>query len=400
MKMKHLKQLYVMAVMLPGITLHAQSVMKTMKRLPDTGAGIGYSAAPGEDGEISIQPPFFIIHGNGTITDTVTGLMWQQGDGGEMTIENARLYCDTLTLGGYTDWRLPELRESFSILNHRYANPALDAAIFTKTAAEYWWTADVQANDTGKIWVTNAGGGAGNHPKTETVSAGGAKKFHVRALRSVYQPLVLKERFSGHGNGTVTDGLTGLIWRAQASPDSVTWENALWYADSCTFGGFTDWRLPNIKELQSMTDLKLVNPCLNKTYFQPSGRKYWSSTTLPNQTQSAWYLDNRYGITTYDNKTRKNCFFLVRSDTVAPALNRQSPGVSSGVYPNPFADIIYLNVSNHSVFYELADMAGRVLMSGRISGQLSLSHLPEGCYLLRLSGENDQVIRIIKQSDR
>lgn len=63
--------------------------------------------------------------------------MWQQTDGGEMTIENAIIYCGTLTLGGHTDWRLPDAQEGFSILNMQYANPAIDTKIFTKTAAEY-----------------------------------------------------------------------------------------------------------------------------------------------------------------------------------------------------------------------------------------------------------------------
>jgi hypothetical protein len=64
-----------------------------------------------------INAPSYKINGNGTITDNVTGLMWQQTDGGEMTFERALVYCDTLTLAGYTDWRLPTNHELFSILN-------------------------------------------------------------------------------------------------------------------------------------------------------------------------------------------------------------------------------------------------------------------------------------------
>ena len=146
----------------------AQSVSKTMKHLPDTGETMSYTTAPGEDNDFTINPPFFILNGNGTVTDTVTGLMWQQSDGGEMTYERAITYCDTLTLGGFTDWRLPNPHESFSILNHQFANPSMDATVFTTTLAEYWWTSIRQANDTTKIGVTNAGGGIGNLPKLET----------------------------------------------------------------------------------------------------------------------------------------------------------------------------------------------------------------------------------------
>ena len=106
----------------------AQSVSKTMLRLPDTGETTKYTTTAGEDADYSINPPYFTINGDGTVTDTVTGLMWQQTDGGEMTIENARIYVDSLTLGGHSDWRLPSAFESFSILNEQHVNPAVDPA--------------------------------------------------------------------------------------------------------------------------------------------------------------------------------------------------------------------------------------------------------------------------------
>ena len=71
---------------------NAQSVIKSMLRLPDTGANQSYTTTFGEDNDYNINIPFFIDHKNGTLTDTVTGLMWQKTDGGEMTIENAIIY--------------------------------------------------------------------------------------------------------------------------------------------------------------------------------------------------------------------------------------------------------------------------------------------------------------------
>ena len=174
----------------------AQSATKSMLRLPDTGQKNGYTNTFGEDNDYSINLPYYIDNKNGTITDTITGLMWQQTDGGEMTIENARIYCDTLILSTFTNWRLPNAHEAFSILNLQNNNPALDILYFTKTAAEYWWTSDKQSNDITKIWVTNAGGGIGNHQKTETISAGGTKSYHVRAVRSVQPIISIPNRFS------------------------------------------------------------------------------------------------------------------------------------------------------------------------------------------------------------
>ncbi|MFZ4621617.1 MAG: DUF1566 domain-containing protein, partial [Bacteroidota bacterium] len=146
-----------------------------IKKLPDTGQVTSYTSTYGEDADYSINIPSFTANGNGTVTDNTTGLMWQQTDGGEMTIEKASTYCDTLTLGGYTDWRLPTGLESFSILNHDKLNPAMDVTYFPKTIAEYWWTSERRADDATKAWATNAGGGIGAHPKSETISAGGTK---------------------------------------------------------------------------------------------------------------------------------------------------------------------------------------------------------------------------------
>ena len=299
----------------------AQSTTKTMKRLPDTGETTSYTNTFGEDADFNIYPPFFLINGNGTVTDTVTGLMWQQVDGGEMTIENAVIYCDTLTLGGYTDWRLPTAHEAFSIQNMQYANPSLNTSVFPITGAEYWWSSNKQANDATKVWCTNAGGGIGNHPKTETISAGGTKKFHVRAVRGIFIPEPIANHFTDNGNGTITDNVTNLVWQKIHSTDSLNWEQSLTYADTATIGGYTDWRLPNIKELQSINDENLINPSVNSSFFSNVGvNKFWSSTSLPNQTAKAWYLSTQFGITTYDAKTVKHYIYCVRGDqtTILP----------------------------------------------------------------------------------
>lgn len=299
----------------------AQTVLNTMRRLPDTGQTQSFTNTPGEDADYLQNPPFFQLHGDGTVTDTVTGLMWQQTDGGEMTVENAVAYCDNLTLGGYTNWRLPTAQEAYSILNQGKSNPALDLAVFGNTGAEYWWTSERDATNANKVWVVNKGGGIGNHLKTETISAGGNKKIHVRAVRDVVTPIPVSSHLTDNGDGTVTDNLTRLIWQKTPAPDSMTWENALVYAENLSLAGAGDWRLPNIKELQSLNDEDLANPSVDAGFFPAIGvAKYWSGTTLFNQTVRAWYLDTRFGITTYDPKTAQNRIICVRGNSeVAPS---------------------------------------------------------------------------------
>ena len=245
----------------------AQSITKTINLLPDTGQTSSYTSTFGEDNDYTINSPSYTNNGNWTITDNVTGLMWQQVDGGEMTIENAATYCNNLVLGGFSDWRLPSPMESFSILNHQNNNPAMNTAFFTASLAEYWWTNTHQAGDTTKVWCTNAGGGIGNHPKSETISAGGIKKFHVRAVRNISIPTTIANHFTDNGNGTITDNLTQLIWQKNPNTTVQTWENALAYAENISLGTATDWRLPNIKELQSLNEESVTNPSVNVVFF-------------------------------------------------------------------------------------------------------------------------------------
>lgn len=378
--------------------LTAQSIKKTMLRLPDTGQNISYTNTFGEDNDYNFNTPLFRVNGNGTVTDSVTGLMWQQTDGGEMTIENAIIYCDTLTLAGYSDWRLPNAHEAFSILNHQNTRPAMEDNIFVTTSAEYWWTVDRQVNDVSKIWVTNAGGGIGNHPKNETISAGGAKQIHVRAVRDTRTPTIVLNHFTNNGNGTITDNLTNLVWQQTALPDSLTWENALNYADTFSIAGINDWRLPNIKEIQSINDESRINPSVNTTYFQNIGvGRFWSSTTLPNQTSKAWYLDTHFGITTYQTKTSRLNVLLVRGSGQSLTGVIETPlRKNILVYPNPFKDFIKLTTKSR-YGYELLNSIGEVLYSGNEIETQDFSLLPNGIYFLKMTGETTTYEKLIKQ---
>ncbi len=332
MTTNHCYNRYVLAILLTvsiawsqqRASLSAAASQVVMKKLPDTGQTTSYTSTFGEDADYSINIPSFTANGDGTVIDNTTGLMWQQTDGGEMSIEKATVYCDTLTLAGYTDWRLPTGLESFSILNHDKLNPAMDVTYFPKTTAEYWWTGERRADDATKVWATNAGGGIGAHPKSETISAGGTKHFHVRAVRTVKLPASVSSRFVDNGNGTVTDRSLGLMWQKIQPAETFAWEKALAYSESLSLGGYTDWRLPNINELNSLNDASLTKPSIDKTVF-PSAviGRYWSSTSQFNTAANAWFLDAEFGIVSYDAKTVPYNLFCVRgsADGAVGAVN-------------------------------------------------------------------------------
>ena len=258
--LKNITLIVITCLSLSGLT--AQTFIPY--KLPDTGQTEHYTATYGEDADYLINPPSFTDNGNGTITDNITGLMWQKTDGGEMTYENAAVYCENLVLGGCSDWRMPTSHELFGILNHQQLNPALDTLYFTRTSAEYWWSCDKQIDNPMNIWVTNAGGGIGAHPKTETISAGGTKHFNVRAVRNqTTNPFV---RFKDNGNETITDMISGLMWQKNTNTAGMTWEQALSYCENLSLAGYSDWRMPNIKELQSLNNELLKSPSVDTSF--------------------------------------------------------------------------------------------------------------------------------------
>ena len=371
--------------MLFSAAINAQPVLKTMMRLPDTGQTTSYTTTFGEDADYNFNTPAFILSGNGTVIDTITTLMWQQTDGGEMTIENAIIYSDTLTLGGYTNWRLPNCHELFSILNHGRVNPAIDTNYFTHTLAEYWWSSQRQANDLTKVWVTNAGGGVGYHPKTETISASGIKRFHIRAVRDVVAPTILANHFIDNGDGTTTDLVTDLTWQQIPSSDSLTWEQALTLADTSSYASFTNWRMPNIKELQSINDESLINPSINQFFFSGVNvNHYWSSTSLPNQTTKAWYFDTHFGITTYEFKTNKLYLLCVRGGNLTTGINENSIAQNNlSIFPNPSKGIITIVSENNIDELKITNIHGQVIFQATPKAKnISLKLSTSGIFLI------------------
>jgi len=119
-------------------------------------------------------------------------------------------------------------------------------------------------------------------------------------------------RFTDNGNGTVTDNLTRLIWMKNANAffEPKNWADALTTANSLASGsgGLTDgsqpgdWRLPNVRELQSLADLGRSNPALPDNPFTNVQTSYWSSTTLASATDYAWIVYFSVGSGSTTNK--------------------------------------------------------------------------------------------------
>ena len=131
-------------------------------------------------------------------------------------------------------------------------------------------------------------------------------------------------RFTDNGDGTVTDNLTGLIWLKDTNcRGQRTWADALSDCNTLNSGECEltdgssegDWRLPNIKELQSLIDYGQATPALPSGYydfFTPTIGIYWSNTTDADDTGNAWYVALSHGYVYYEGKTYDHYVWPVR----------------------------------------------------------------------------------------
>lgn len=132
-------------------------------------------------------------------------------------------------------------------------------------------------------------------------------------------------RFTIHNDGTVTDNQTGLMWlrcslgqnwngsTCNGSSRNYDWEEALDAAENASDASYSDWYLPNIKELESIVELACVSPSINEVIFpnSPSNR-YWSSSPSITNSQYARELDFDNGNAGSYIKTGVNRIYHVR----------------------------------------------------------------------------------------
>ncbi len=273
--------------------------------------------------------PSYTDNGDGTVTDNVTGLMWQNtldhnGDG-TIDVNDKLAYDDILALpntcatGGHTDWRVPTIKEQYSLM--MFSGKDISGYAGTDTAGltpfintkffgyNYGDTdagermIDVQCAST-NVFVGNStvqmvfgvNFADGRIKGYGSSMIGQAKKFNYLLCRgnSTYG----NNSFTDNSDGTITDAATGLMWMQDDSQVSMNWKDALSFAENFTFAGNSVWRLPNAKELQSIVDYTrspqttssaAIDPLFNCTQITNEASEvdypfYWSSTTHANMT--------------------------------------------------------------------------------------------------------------------
>lgn len=268
--------------------------------------------------------PSYEDNGDGTVTDMVTGLMWQQsfdhnGDG-SIDADDKLSYADILAVvnttstGGHNDWRVPTIKEMYSLMmfsgkdiSSVEGDDTTGLTPFINTTYFDFAYGDTKAGErlidvqcaTTAVYVSNevdqtvfgVNLADGRIKGYGTEMMGQDKSFNYLLVRG--RETYGINDFSDNGDGTISDNATGLMWTQNDSGTGMVWKDALSYAENFEFGGYTDWRLPDAKELQGILDYTkspattnsaTIDDAFNSTVIKNEAGEddypwYWSSTT-------------------------------------------------------------------------------------------------------------------------
>ncbi len=242
------------------------------------------------------------------VADYNTGLMWQKvPSSASYNWQEAVDYCEDLELGSYDDWRIPSNKELYSISNFATGWPYLDTDVFDLASGEV--TKDEQFWSSNYYYVGTTHNGAPSafgvnhvtgHIKAYPAEAGGLMGNYVRAVRGDEYGI---NELTDNGDGTITDAATELMWAQSDFGLAIDWGTALTLADTISWAGYSDWRLPDVKELQGLVDYSGAFPAIDPMFssipiVNEAGTDdfgyYWTSTSAlfqeGNPYYYAWYV--------------------------------------------------------------------------------------------------------------
>ena len=287
----------------------------------------------GQDAHFTGNVPSYTLSTDGLTTlDNVTGLTWQKSpdtneDGAidsldKMTLAEAQAQPAALNAaryGGYDDWRLPSIKELYSLIHFMGTDvgpeadpdtltPFLDRDAFdfgygdtaagervidAQFASSTQYVSTVMLGDAALFGVNFADGRIKGYDLVNAMTGPGDAVFYVRCVRG--DPYGEND-LADNGDGTLTDRATALMWTQEDSAQGMNWQAALVWAQSRNAEGYLghdDWRVPNAKELQSLVDYTrspdttesaAIDPLFTSTGITNEAGDadfpyYWTSTT-------------------------------------------------------------------------------------------------------------------------
>jgi hypothetical protein len=279
-------------------------------RLPDSGQFRETTWVRGEDRDYERNPMSFSISEDGAIIiDNNTGMMWERhlnwqwekttppkgdwrpqdvfsykdGEPRRRPYHEGVQYCKQLRLGGYNDWRMPNMKEGHTIAHYAAARPTIDTRYFKDVDPGIpgygdrgkggMWAGPIAPDHNNSGWHLGfIDGHFMGYPR------GGYKT--TRCVRADDMGGYFLPDYIVNGDGTVTENVAKLMWVQETKSGLLDWEEALQYCGDLQFAGYGDWKLPSNKEMTSIVDLTKQKPALDAKVFPDTDYKafYWSRT--------------------------------------------------------------------------------------------------------------------------
>ena len=258
-----------------------------------------------------------------TVTDNNLGLMWQDNTdvttitkqwvtSANFTSANyndtigntATTYCANLSIGVDNDWRLPTTTELMTITYKGTSNPAIHPAfVNANDIADIYWTSTSSTYDSSKAGYVLFLNGH-NYSDYKNTSK------YVRCVRGSLPAPVSKTLTRDNTTGTVSDDTTNLMWQDDTIVGSTGLYVSIDYCEALSLGGYNNWRLPNVHELNSITD---TSQSLYKAYpvfLNTKSLSYWSSTNYDVNPTVAWTVSFNSGSIGFGSKVSGSLVYI------------------------------------------------------------------------------------------
>ena len=269
---------------------------------------------------------------NNIVTDHITNLEWQDTSIRNLDWFGSRDYCNSLTLDG-DGWRLPTIRELDSIINYSKSHDTVDD-IFQSNPGGNYWSLTPYAYNSSKAWTVRFVNWGYSFPtdKTNDIVETVNPETNATSYTYYYVRCVRGEAYGNpnlhRSDDIVTDRATGLEWQdnSQVKWTKKKWIDAITFCENLSLNLYTDWRLPNQKELLTITDRSEYNPAIDTSVFQNIATStstytpsYWSSTTRePLERIQAWHVSFKIGHSYYNDKNNTSEYVRCVRENIPP----------------------------------------------------------------------------------
>jgi hypothetical protein len=137
-------------------------------------------------------------------------------------------------------------------------------------------------------------------PKPKTVTSSRVERSKGEWDKRIYRG---ERSYSKFSTNLVKDNFTNLVWQKSGSSNSMNWESAKKYCENLSLDGYSDFRLPTVKELYYLADRSKYDPAVDSNYFNLKSNWYWSITKYHNSSSDSWFVTFKYGNGNWDNRS-------------------------------------------------------------------------------------------------